>query len=680
MTLGYSCDHCKSAKLDGCRVNGQLVEKRPNPRQGELRWFRHACDTCRNLTPSKNQPGCSWLQDRFSWDRACQRCSANQLTCLGSSYVVEHPTVLKVPTVWSVTHKLDGGWSELRGCTPWRKSCVTCQAAKSHCRALGTSALFSCNRCLQLGIDCRVEQGDGTVTSVYPQFDLSRVGFGNFLPFKACSKCIAHGRNCDRQRPCDSCVDNGDECDDYSDKTAGNTNCLPGRLPGWPGCLYYLGLGYGPNGVNDVKDGSRMCHWIGPAIPLYSMVGVREATETHDDNAKGILAVAEALGKAARPTGVPPHGGPGGDLALRPPSSFTAEELDAMILRNWVGRPTVPNLHPSYYDAIEEAENVRARLRGGARLGQPRPNRNRSRGQSQATAAGSATRSQDSGRVIEIEDDIESDDDGDDDDDDDDDGAGGEDDGDGDANVLDMVEEEDIYDATPPPEPRANARGVVEAEYGQPVERMYGVGPAFQVHEPMRPILNPPSLYMGPFQQAHDGSTLGYYPLDTGIGTGLDTGLDAVLNAALNPGLDPAQGQLPGVSTWPTAWGAYEQFGGLPHGIFDAQNTMTIDPAIGYGAGNNAALGVHPSGMIPPAVEQAVSRELPTTDAFNPSEWFHSDTSLYARSSSEARKAKQTSSEDDASGEVLEAGELDTIVRQQQEARRRGNTNTGRRR
>ncbi|PHH83395.1 hypothetical protein CDD83_2997 [Cordyceps sp. RAO-2017] len=363
--LGYSCGECRKSK---CHVGGVLVETRPNLRQGFQRWFRHACDVCRNLKPRRGQPGCSWLRDRTSWDRPCQRCVDLVMTCTDSGVLIAHPAEPKVPAAWAVSHSLDDGWLDLRGITPWRPNCDHCGLAGNHCRVTAVAAQSACNKCFQMGLDCTDVRGGR-----WPISDLSRVGFGNFMPFSACGRCKTEGRNCDHQRPCDSCVEHGEGelCDKFKQGSDKNVNCINGRLDPAPGPLYYLALGYGPGGVNDVKDGSRIEHWIGPAVPLYAMRGCID--ETHrDDNKMAIVALVEAMRKTLLPDGPPPHGGRGGRLEGRLPSSFTTDELAAMIVEMWPDAYP-PRDHPKYDDAVDDARTARADLTGD----QPRRRRTR---------------------------------------------------------------------------------------------------------------------------------------------------------------------------------------------------------------------------------------------------------------------------------------------------------------
>ncbi|GAO16812.1 hypothetical protein UVI_02053520 [Ustilaginoidea virens] len=265
---GEDCEF-KDRRGIPCFVHGIEMGPKPNLRQGFPRWFRQACDICKNLNKKSIANGCSWLKNRLAWDVPCDRCRERSMACMRSGLLVLPPgavVVVVLPDLWCSSHKLNEGWAECRGSSPYRKNCVACVEGKHHCRAMAQQIEYSCAMCFQMGIVCRdVTDPD----KFYPLLDLSRVGIGNFCAFSKCRNCREAGRNCDRQRPCDSCVAHGDlDCCSLKD----SFNCIK-RLDTPPGPVYYLALGYGAEGVDDEKDGSQLEHWIGPLFALYAIDG-----------------------------------------------------------------------------------------------------------------------------------------------------------------------------------------------------------------------------------------------------------------------------------------------------------------------------------------------------------------------------------------------------------------------
>ncbi|KAJ6780379.1 hypothetical protein PWT90_03523 [Aphanocladium album] len=329
--LGYQCSHCRAT--DSCRLlSGRAMEPKPNLRQGVAKWFRHACDSCAVLAGKRHGvrlPQCSWLVDRTAWGEACCRCRDNNLACLGSAVVAGLPDAVTIPQSWIPRSHIALGWAELRRNTGWRSACTNCLRDNNHCRASIAHPLSACGRCTVMGLDCVDCRG-----TAYPIFDLSQVGFGNFLPFASCRRCVEMGRKCDRQRPCDSCTAAGEAhlCDNAFLKTAAGkrrmANCIHGRLDPPPGPLYYLAIGYGANGVNDVKDGSQLEHWIGPAFEAHTM-------DSPFYHVRAVTAVASRLRLARMPNSVPPHAAPGTPLATLSTSQLTADHISGMISQAW---------------------------------------------------------------------------------------------------------------------------------------------------------------------------------------------------------------------------------------------------------------------------------------------------------------------------------------------------------
>ncbi|KAG5984805.1 hypothetical protein E4U55_003170 [Claviceps digitariae] len=270
-----------------CKVGDRELAPKPNLRQGFPKWFRHACDICKNRGKKKNGFRCSWLDSRENWDKPCSRCNELKMLCMSSGKPIDKPSVPEASDKWSTSHSLLAGWAECRGGSPYRQGCRACLDGETHhCRALASEIEYSCSMCWETGIVCW-DTKNPELGNYFPLFDFSRVGLGNLCTFSKCTRCKESGRNCDRQRPCDSCVmetkgndgRDGDGnggggsdqvgscgCDDVND----GYNCIK-RLDESPGPIYYLALGYGGRGVDDVKDGSKMEHWIGPLLPLYAI-------------------------------------------------------------------------------------------------------------------------------------------------------------------------------------------------------------------------------------------------------------------------------------------------------------------------------------------------------------------------------------------------------------------------
>ncbi|KAJ6447049.1 C6 finger domain-containing protein [Purpureocillium lavendulum] len=399
-TLGYACTNCKSGRRPlppgaeppatpepgqpkkrerprggltekNCFVQGVYQEKPPNPRQGLRKWYRHACDPCRKLSGNgqKNGIPCSWLHDRTSWNQPCAQCVAKGTQCSAAALPigVVVPPPMVIPSGWSATINFDSVWSDHRLNTPGRKECLNCRRDDAHCRTMTMHPDGACNKCMQFGFDCISDEGGRAVPGgpvyFHGLFDISRVGFGKQMPYYCCKRCVETGRNCDKQRPCDSCTYNGEAhlCDPYD-----NTHqVINGRIEPQPGCLYYLALGYGPLGVNDVKDGSRLCHWVGPPYPLYGLDPNSTTT-----NFEGLVWTGVNLRKKILPGGIPPYAGPNGVLDGIRPSEITPVHLDNWILAGWPEAYPLTEA-PRLEELIQWAKDT-SKLKGDARRRQQR--------------------------------------------------------------------------------------------------------------------------------------------------------------------------------------------------------------------------------------------------------------------------------------------------------------------
>ncbi|KAL7806554.1 hypothetical protein V8C44DRAFT_200040 [Trichoderma aethiopicum] len=359
--LGYGCTTTRACREGTCTVNGVPMEKPPRPQANVVRWTRGECHVCENKTKKGTATvGCSWLRDRTTWNQACEYCQAHNLVCMSGGNIVASPANLTLPKTWALNHQVfDWGFIECRAIGPHRRNCKRCREdGHEHCRVDAGAYGFACNRCAQLGIDC-IDSKDGTH---YPIFDLARVGIGGFMPFPECSCCTRHGRNCDLQRPCDSCVKHGDECDAFRGVTA--RYCFNGRLDPPPGPLYYLALGYGPQGVDDPKDGSAIEHWVGPATNVYCMLPDRQKKEY-------LTALGAHLRAKLHPPGGPPHGDVSqGGLLVRRASEITPQQIAALIKAQWPqARPVNQfNVYQRYVDEAQQQVQLVRAGRAGMRI------------------------------------------------------------------------------------------------------------------------------------------------------------------------------------------------------------------------------------------------------------------------------------------------------------------------
>ncbi|KAK0391231.1 hypothetical protein NLU13_0732 [Sarocladium strictum] len=339
--LGYSCTECKNRD---CHVRGVLMETRPNVPQNEKRWLRHGCSTCHAMNQGKTTvvQGCSWLHNRLSWDSACDQCESHPCLCLDGGIAVAFAEV-EPPKTWAISRQETRGLINLTNAGLWRFPCQWCANSGEKCRASTLAPGNACNRCSVYGIDCLGRNGE-----LYPIFDLSHVGFGRIMAIHACTRCVTTGRHCDRQRPCDSCVNHGEDdlCDAPSDEHRR-------RFSQPPGPLYYLALGYGALGVDDVKDGSRIEHWIGPPWPAYV---------THEQDPKRWQSITTRMEIARAdflPEGKPPHGAPGGPMANLRPSQTTVEQLVNALKVQW---PAVKPPKEYFPDFDERVTAAKARI------------------------------------------------------------------------------------------------------------------------------------------------------------------------------------------------------------------------------------------------------------------------------------------------------------------------------
>lgn len=369
--LGYGCHNHSCRREGGCRV-GEVVTLFTRPNKLTRRpWYRHPCDRCLLLHKANgNREGedcCSWIKDRGEWEenQACRQCQRDGTICLDLGAPMGFFTECRtnLPTTWEIRAQFEADkektkgdktkkekWEEYTEVLPnttWRKPCQGCQTAgkTTDCLVMWFQPYHACERCTQIGIDCMVPENGGLRHC--PIFDLSRVGFGQFTPYQVCKQCLEAGRNCDRQRPCDSCIRHNARCDALHWTKPG---CIDrGKIARKenkktynPGPLYYLALGYGPRGVNDLKDGQSIEHWIGPTAPMYGLVDPEDGPQLYKS-------VANAHRSRRPPLDfVPPACLESGTELKDRPVGFWRDLMNTY----WHNQPKPPRNYPQAYQTV----------------------------------------------------------------------------------------------------------------------------------------------------------------------------------------------------------------------------------------------------------------------------------------------------------------------------------------
>ncbi|OTA59208.1 hypothetical protein K449DRAFT_466913 [Hypoxylon sp. EC38] len=100
---------------------------------------------------------------------------------------------------------------------------------------------IGCTHCTNFGLFCVVE--GRVLRPLQTPDDKPQTHYSK------CAACRRHGRNCDRKRPCDSCVKYGSACHLEAD----TFGCFYRGVDGDDQPLYYLRLGYGLEGVDSVR-------------------------------------------------------------------------------------------------------------------------------------------------------------------------------------------------------------------------------------------------------------------------------------------------------------------------------------------------------------------------------------------------------------------------------------------
>lgn len=335
--LGIGCSDCLARGVDCFRARTKdKMRRRPaKPTHAQGTWFRRICDMCtaNNDDATINgdeRPRCSWLDDRGHWVHGCLPCREKNMACTFRGFTVENVELLMRPTSWNPALGLRLSWLKVKSSTNFRKACVRCTQDHAPCYVAMQRPEAACKRCTAFGLSCCDKDGTG-----FPIFDLSLVGFGTDveMAFPACKCCIQNKRPCDRQRPCDSCVmnGNGQTCDKPPTSRrlrAGDyrkANLIRTRLNPLHGPLYYLAMGYAASGVRCNKMGRDFAEWIGPAAAVYTTSMTPDKPNPY------------SMRCLIHPPGVPPHICFGGTLPAVVAGILTRESLVDALKAAWHG-------------------------------------------------------------------------------------------------------------------------------------------------------------------------------------------------------------------------------------------------------------------------------------------------------------------------------------------------------
>lgn len=345
--LGYKCSNCRPDY--NCFVAGSaLPNKRGNKLPPVRPWYRHACDRCRFHALEDGRLNgfekCSWLDNRAEWEAgaACSRCMRDGMSCIDSGNMVHESPDINPPQDWSIDegYRIIWNLADITRHSSWRKPCDACVLSNVKCQVHLNRTSYACERCSQIGVGCVSDVG--ATRTYWPLYSLSQVGFGPHMPFTACKNCRVNDRPCDRQRPCDSCVSNGEKADCDSYQRGKKQNTLPRPEIGNLGPLYYLSMGFAGEGVTSAKTGADPQDWIGPSTQRYAVDNFEQ------DGLERFMVIRDAH-KNCRPPppAKPPHGAQGGHLlAKQNMQDFKQNELRHMIQELWPNCQT-----PCQFDA-----------------------------------------------------------------------------------------------------------------------------------------------------------------------------------------------------------------------------------------------------------------------------------------------------------------------------------------
>ncbi|KAF9873206.1 putative glucan -beta-glucosidase protein [Colletotrichum karsti] len=261
------------------RANGQVTGPpepwermwdRPRPGDGSLvqgrrPWWRRMCQGCIGDVGTRRLNPCSWINDVRLDGYKCLNCVEQNRPCVeaftGQEFVNGY--------VWDG----QGDCLIVNGRPVARNGaakCENCKVNRTSCRGFDGPDEFACSKCTAWGLTCVVQRDGQPVHLPHP--DRKAIGWTRNTGdtghlFVACVPCRMNKRNCDRKRPCDSCVKFGSDCDAFLDGGAKMKRDY--RVSGADSADYYMALGYGPNGVDSNRWNTPVHELIGPNHPRW---------------------------------------------------------------------------------------------------------------------------------------------------------------------------------------------------------------------------------------------------------------------------------------------------------------------------------------------------------------------------------------------------------------------------
>ena len=157
-----------------------------------------------------------------------------------------------------------------------RPTCEFCWYTYSNCGMGAAEKKCACKTCTFLGMKCVDWSEDRNLVNRPRRVPRRWWNLANGMgysarkgqwkdKFKHCANCRLNERTCDRKRPCESCQEHGEQCDNV---VWGEGVFVADRHPGDRSNNYYLGMGYGPDGLGTpmlLNDPTRMA--CGPKHP-----------------------------------------------------------------------------------------------------------------------------------------------------------------------------------------------------------------------------------------------------------------------------------------------------------------------------------------------------------------------------------------------------------------------------